>query len=121
MKLAQLKKDLKQVGVDFEEVKREIEKDGQDIAPLIRVHDTPDEVLIWGFDWGCTARGDGYWRGKYEQLLDIDIIAPAGEVCDYPVRRRGNTLVVNSLTITPDQQKAMFKLLADHLGYEIQE
>lgn len=119
MKLSDFKKDLKAVGVTYRLVRARTESKNLEI--IVEECVLSHEVVDGAFAWSNTPEGFGFWDDISTKLTSLCTVAKEGSICDYSIEKSGKNWIVGCQTITPKQRLKLFKLLADDLGYKLED
>jgi len=118
MKLSDFKKELREIGGDFDRVKELLLEEYIDTATIESIIDNihfTEDVLL------SLANIDTYCMKLYHKAVRRTMIANYDEVVPYAyIRRRGDDWMIGHHTLNKKRRKKLFKLLAEDLGYEIE-
>lgn len=80
---------------------------------------TFQQALRWSLRWADTPEGYAFWRKLSE---GYQVIAKSGVATPgYPVLKKGTHWSVGCQTLTKTHRINLFRLLAEDLGYEIED
>ena len=125
MKPKTFKEDLAKVGLTYELIEKRFVKSlrADTLKELIRLSSYSSEVINKMCFWGTTKEKSDFWANKQGELEKLHRIAESDEVVHgYDIRRDdGDNWTVGCQKVNREKRLKLFKLLAEDLGYEIQD